>query len=199
VFVDNYSESPLVNRVGIDDRQGGVLAAQHLLDKGHRTLGFVGPPIPDVGVICERHLGFTEAARGRVDEIHTFECDPRFEDGRDLAAKRLSTDPARPTGLFATADVIAIGLLNGFLRSGISVPGQVSLIGFDDIPEASHGRPELTTIHQDVGAKARAAVKRLVELMKPDPDPRDPLPLDVQLMQRDTVGPPPSRSNPLDP
>jgi LacI family transcriptional regulator len=160
VFVDNYSESPLVNRVGIGDRQGGVLAAQHLLDKGHRTLGFVGPPIPDVGVICERHLGFTEAARGRVDEIHTFECDPRFEDGRDLAAKRLSTDPARPTGLFATADVIAIGLL---------------------------------------GAKARAAVKRLVELMKPDPDPPDPLPLDVQLMQRDTVGPPPSRSNPLDP
>ena len=194
VFVDNYSESPLVNRVGIDDYRGGFLAARHLLDAGHRTLGFVGPLTHDVGVVRERYRGFraaTDAAGEQADEIRVIECDPGFQDGRDVAVG-LSTDPARPTGLFATADIIAIGLLNGFLSSGVDVPGQVSLIGFDDIPEATHGLPALSTIRQDVGAKACAAVERLVGLIELDLDPGDQVTLPVQLIQRATVGPPPS-------
>ena len=72
------------------------------------------------------------------------------------------------------------------------MPGQVSLIGFDDIPEATHGLPALSTIRQDVGAKACAAVERLVGLIELDLDPGDQVTLPVQLIQRATVGPPPS-------
>lgn len=193
VFVDNYSTSPRVNRVGIDDRGGGALAAAHLLEQGHRRLGFVGSPLHRVGVVRERYQGFRDAADAAGARVDALDCAPRFEDGRELAI-RLSTDPARPTGLFAAADILAIGLLNGFLGGGVDVPGQVSLIGFDDMPEAGHVLPALTTIRQDVDAKAGAAVARLVGLIGPDPDPGGHAPLDVQLVRRGTVGPPPAAS-----
>ena len=107
-------------------------------------------------------------------------------------ALKLSRRRARPTGLFATADIIAIGLLNGFRSRGVRVPDQVSLIGFDDIPEAGHVAPRLTTIRQDIDAKARAAVDRLLGLIKPDSAPPEKDMPEVQLIQRETVGPPPS-------
>jgi DNA-binding LacI/PurR family transcriptional regulator len=78
------------------------------------------------------------------------------------------------------------------VRNGIDVPGQVSLIGFDDIPEASHGLLELTTIRQDINKKAHVAVETLVRLITAGPDPRGPVMLEVDLVERDTVGPPPS-------
>ena len=196
VFVDNYSRSPEVRRVGVDDYRGGLLAARHLLDAGHRTLGFVGPLQHDVGVVRERYRGFRaaiDAAGEPADEVR-FERNPRFEDGRRLAIE-LSTTPDRPTGLFATADILAVGLLNGFRRTGVDVPGQVSLIGFDDIPEAGHVLPELTTIRQDVGEKARVAVESLLGLMEPDADPGVDVRLTVELIQRSTVGPPPLRQH----
>ena len=192
VFVDNYSKSPRVNRVGIDDYRGGYLAARHLIDNGHRRLGFVGPLDARVGVVRERLRGFLAGAGDagvEVDNDHVYDTTARFQAGHDRATE-LSTDRQRPTGLFATADILAIGLLNGFLKNDVEVPGQVSLIGFDDIPEASHVLPALTTIRQDVGAKARAAVERLAGLIDPDRDPGDHVTLDVQLVQRATVGPP---------
>jgi LacI family transcriptional regulator len=197
VFVDNYSDSPDVDRVGINDYQGGRLAAQHLLAKGHRRLGFVGPSRHGPGVVHERFRGFEEVAMAAGATIRPFERGPRFEDGQELA-RELSTELASgpgterdvPTGFFATADILAIGLLNGFLSSGVDVPGEVSVIGFDDIPQAVHGLHPLTTIRQDVGAKARAAVDRLLERIDSEAKPGDRVTLDVELVERGTVGPP---------
>jgi LacI family transcriptional regulator, galactose operon repressor len=214
VFVDNYSESPRVVRVNIDDERGGLLAARRLLEAGHRRLGFVGPisddddgvvgerfrgfgeatddvPIHDVGVVYERYRGFAAAVEAVGGQVEKIPCNPRFEDGRARAVK-LSSNPGRPTGLFATADIIAIGLLKGFQNSHIKVPDQVSLIGFDDILEAGHVVPELTTIRQDIDAKARVAVERLGGLIEPDSAPSEKDMPEVKLIERDTVGPPPS-------
>lgn len=191
VFVDNYSDSPDVRRVGVDDRGGGELAARHLLDRGHRRLGFVGPPIGDVGVVRERYDGFAAVAAEygvREQDIRRYECNPRFEDGwqraRLLCAER---EEDRPTGLFATADIIAVGMLNGFRSKGIDVPGQVSVIGFDDIPQAEHGLPALSTIHQDVAKKAREAVEMLIRLIEHPEASDGQVTLEVELVERDTV------------
>lgn len=197
VFVDNYSESPSVKRVRVDDYRGGELAARRLLEAGHRRLGFVGPPIDEVGVVSERYRGFRAAiaaAGERVDQVRV-ECAPRFQDAAECV-RELSTRADPPTGLFAAADIIALGLLHGFLGEGIGVPDQVSLIGFDDIPEAarglpSRGVPALTTIHQDVAKKARAAVEMLDDLIERDGDVANRPPLPVELVERDSVGPPP--------
>lgn len=196
VFVDNYSESPNVNTVGIDDFQGGFLAARHLLEAGHRRLGFVGPHVEDVGVIRERYAGFTaavsESGAEEVD-VRVMECHAMFQEGRELAL-RLRDDPDRPTGLFATADIIAIGLLNGFLSSGLRVPDDISLIGFDDTPESTHVFPALTTIRQDVAQKARAAVEMLIDLVEPQSSTvGERVTLGVETVRRATVGPPPER------
>ena len=196
VFVDNYSESSSVKRVRVDDHRGGELAARHLLEKGHRKLGFVGPPIGEVGVVSERFRGFREAIEAaglRVDD--PIECAPRFEDGRKRALE-LSADPDRPTGLFAAADILALGLLHGFLSKEIGVPEDVSLIGFDDIPEAGRGVPSrrvpaLSTIRQDIATKAQVAVEMLDDLIEHGDDVPNRPPLSVELVQRGTVGPPP--------
>jgi LacI family transcriptional regulator len=197
VFVDNYSESPLVKRVRVDDYRGGELAAERLLEAGHRRLGFVGPPIDEVGVVSERYRGFQAAiaaSRKRVDQVRV-ECAPRFEDAAE-SVRLLTTRADPPTGVFAAADIIALGLLNGFLSNGIGVPDQVSLIGFDDIPEASRGVPSrgvpaLTTIHQNVAEKARAAVEMLDDLIEHDGHVPNRPPLPVKLVERDSVGLPP--------
>jgi len=193
VFVDNYSESPQVSKVGVDDLRGGYLAARHLLDAGHERLAFVGPHIDDVGVIRQRYNGFCRAiAESGLEPgtVRVIECDSRFQHGRDLAA-RLGDEAARPTGLFATADIIAIGLLNGFLSRGVRVPDDVSIIGFDDTPDSTHVFPALTTIRQDVASKAAAAVEMLVTLIGAgETASSERVTLDVELVPRATVGPP---------
>lgn len=193
VFVDNYSSSPAISRVGIDDYQGGYLAGRHLIDLGHTHLGFVGPTVSERSVVRERYLGFLKAAAEAglaIAESATYQVDPVFEQAQKLA-EHLSADPARPTGIFATADVLALGLVKGFSTNGIDVPSQVSIVGFDDVPEAEHSMPSLSTIRQDVPQKALASVEMLLRLMLtwPQADP-ERLALQVTLALRQTTAPP---------
>ncbi|WP_147525087.1 LacI family DNA-binding transcriptional regulator [Cellulomonas timonensis] len=195
VFIDNYSSSPAVSNIGIDDFRGGYLAAQHLIAQGHERLCFVGPQIRVGGVVHQRYAGWAQAlddAGLPVRPEQVIACHPDFDEGRDLAVRLAATDD-RPTGIFATADILAIGLLHGFRISGVDVPADVSIVGFDDLPESARSNPPLTTIRQDVPAKARAAVEALVGLME-DPDGAEArrVTLGVELVARDTVGPPPA-------
>jgi LacI family transcriptional regulator len=193
VFVDNYSSSPEVRTVGIDDFRGGYLAGQHLVEAGHERLAFVGPQIEGEGVLHQRFLGFSRAVADAGMEsrsIAVLRCDSHFRDGLELAG-RLAADPRRPTGIFATADIIAIGLLKGFLVSGVRVPEEVSLIGFDGLPETTYVLPAVSTIRQDVAAKARAAVQALLALLEGEPEePAERITLGVELVAGGTVGPP---------
>lgn len=196
VFVDNYSSSPEVYNVGIDDFRGGYLAGQHLLAAGHETFAFVGPEIDSAGVIRERYNGFSTAiseAGYAPGGITVIRCLPHFLEGLETA-RRLAGDPARPTGIFTTADIIAIGLLKGFLTSGVRVPQDVSLIGFDDMEETTHVMPSVSTIRQNVAAKARAAVQTLLGLIEGGSETlARRITLDVELVERETVGPPHQR------
>jgi len=195
VFVDNYSSSPDVHTVGIDDFHGGYLAGQHLAAAGHRRLGFVSGHIDGQGVLHRRFQGFTKAlADGGIDpaSVTVLECDSRFSAGLELA-QQLVADPRRPTGVFATADIIALGLLHGLQTGGVAVPGDVSLIGFDGLPEAAYVLPVLTTVRQDVMAKARTAVQTLLAMLADEPvSPTERIALGVELVTGGTVGPPPT-------
>jgi LacI family transcriptional regulator len=193
VFVDNYSTSPAIHGVGIDDFTGGELAGRHLIAAGHRRLALVAPGVDQPGVLHQRYAGFRSAvaaAGSEADGLELLDCEPFFDDGVALG-RRLAERADRPTGIFATADVIAIGLLKGLLESGIGVPGEVSLIGFDDLPEARYVTPSLTTIRQDIPAKAEAAVRALLGMIDGDPA-TDVSRLGVELVARGTVAPPPS-------
>jgi LacI family transcriptional regulator, galactose operon repressor len=194
VFIDNYGTSPRISNVGVDDRLGGALAGQRLVQAGHRRIGFVGPDFDEPGVVHERHGGFVAALRSAGLDLrpeHTFRCDAAFDAGV-AAAQRVAEAPDRPTAVFATADIIAAGLLKGFTRGGLAVPGQMSIIGFDDLEVGRHVTPEITTLRQDIPEKARAAVEVLLRLLADWPGARpERRVLDVVLVERESVGPPP--------
>lgn len=191
VFVDNYSTSSRVQRVGIDDFKGGLLAGRHLLAAGHRRLALVAPGVDQPGVIHQRYAGFRAAAAEAgvgEDEVTLIDCEPFFDDGVALGG-RLAAAQDRPTGIFATADIIAIGLLKGLLEAGLAVPEDVSLVGFDDLPEARYVSPSLTTVRQDIPGKAEASVQTLLGLIEGRP-PAETVCLDVELVERGSVAPP---------
>jgi LacI family transcriptional regulator len=182
--------------VGVDDVGGGRLAGDHLAGLGHRRTAFVGPDPAAGGVIADRFRGWREAlaAHGAGSDDRVLRTtSSSFEAGLD-AATRLLAAPELPTAVFCTADILAIGLLKGLLGAGVRVPEDVSVIGFDDLPECRHLTPTLTTVRQDVPAKARSAVDLLTQVMGRAADavatapPRATLP--VELVLRETVAPP---------
>lgn len=188
VFVDTYE--PTTTSVGIDDRLGGHLAGSHLADLGHRAHAFVGPDATIGGVVQERHRGWAAAlaehglATGPV--LRTPQTS--FDAGLD-AAERLLALPERPTAVFCTADILAVGLLKGLARAGVRVPRDVSVVGFDDTPECRYVTPALTTVRQDVRAKGRSAVDLLHRLVAHDAATPARTTLPVELVERESTAP----------
>lgn len=195
VLVDTADDA--VATVGVDDVGGGYLAGAHLAGLGHRRVAFVGPDAAVGGVVADRHRGWRTALaeHGVAQDVVLRTATSSFEAGLD-AATRLLAARELPTAVFCTADVLAIGLLKGLLAAGVRVPADVSIIGFDDLPECRHLTPALTTVRQDVRAKGRSAADLLAQLMVRSADaaapdlvpPRTTLP--VELVPRDTVAPP---------
>lgn len=190
VFVDNYSSAAHVHNVGIDDHRGGRLAGDHLARAGHRRIGFIGPQHRRDGVIRRRYLGFLEALAEhglQLDPDDVIGCNTTFEDGLAIAT-HLAAVPDRPTAYFATGDMIAVGVCKGLTSRGVVVPDEVSLIGFDDLPVCEQITPELTTIRQDIAAKARSSVELLLQLIADERKLTETrLALDVMLVERASV------------
>jgi DNA-binding LacI/PurR family transcriptional regulator len=166
--------------VGIDNRKAAVLAAEHLLALGHRRLGIVGVPeempvAPDSRVVrtrqgfAERVAGFvaTAAAAGiEPDSVVVAYAETNAVDSGAEAATRLLGRRQRPTAIFAVSDVLALGTLSAAASLDITVPGELSVVGFDDIDEAAHSRPPLTTIAQDLREQGRQAARLALELVE---------------------------------
>jgi LacI family transcriptional regulator len=108
------------------------------------------------------------------------------------AAGRLLSLPSPPTAIFATDDRIAIGALSAALDMGRTIPGDLSIVGFDDMDVSAYVRPALTTIRQPMEQIARKAVELLLEMIKANAAP-DPVPqflMEPELVVRDSCAPP---------
>jgi DNA-binding LacI/PurR family transcriptional regulator len=193
VIVDAHHRS--VPRVIIDDAGGGYMAARHLLDLGHRHVGFIGDrPVPGFGFSSGRlrFSGVTKALREEslaVPEHLVGLGEPTRPAARRLALAMLE-GPARPTAIIATSDVQALGVLEAARILGIDVPGGLSVIGFDDVELADFAG--LTTIHQPLADTGLRGVARLLELI--DGHPTGPLRevLPISLVVRRTTAAPAS-------
>ncbi|QUQ63965.1 LacI family DNA-binding transcriptional regulator [Kutzneria sp. CA-103260] len=193
--VDSYSSNPLTVGPRSDDFAGARLAARHLLDLGHRRIVFAGPAFTGVGVVHERFEGFRQAHAEigagwdprLVETVNTTHADG-LRLGRGLLARH-----PRTTAVFATADILAIGIMHGLTESGARVPDDVSVVGFDDLDLCDYVVPRLTTVSQDIAAKATTAVRMLIDAIEKGTPPTAPVTVDVSLVKRDSTAPAPQQ------
>jgi LacI family transcriptional regulator len=160
--------------VDSDNLEGASLATRHLLELGHRRIGFLGGR-PDLESSALREAGHRQALAASglaVDPALMQVADYRRDAAeRALVAMLGLADP--PTAVFAANDQSAIGILEAAARLGVRVPEDLSVVGFDDIPEAAATTPGLTTVRQEIQGLGRTAVTLLVELLEnPSSEPR---------------------------
>lgn len=162
VIVDRALEGVDADLVRIDHEQGGYLATRHLLELGHRDIACIGGPV-DTGASQLRLAGFRRAmaeAGLAVAEGRELHCDFTSPGGHAAAARLL--DGARPTAIFAGNDMIGFGVLRAAAERNISVPGELSVIGFDDIELSRYVYPPLTTVGQSIRELGESAAQLLL-------------------------------------
>ena len=152
--------------VSTDNRLGGALAARHLTDLGHRDIAvLVGGG--SARNVAERLEGFREAlAAADVElEARSILAGPQALELGYRVTELLHRSP-RPSAIFATNDIVAIGAWRTLVGLGVAVPDDVSLVGFDGIEMSRLTVPPLTTVHQDKGSVGRAAVALLLRCLR---------------------------------
>jgi LacI family transcriptional regulator len=151
--------------VTIDEYDAARAITQHLLDKGHRRIGIMrGPDFQLVSM--RRYNGYANAlgaSRLRVDQTLVAQGDFSRESGRQQAAKLFA---ARPTAIFASNDEMAAGIIDAAVAARISIPGQISLVGYDDNAVAKTTRPRLTTVRQPLEEMGEMAARLLIDRIR---------------------------------
>ncbi|MEU4236287.1 LacI family DNA-binding transcriptional regulator [Actinoplanes sp. NPDC026619] len=167
-------------------------AVGHLIALGHRRIAYIaGPRSSWANRERARHLRGVAAAAG-VELVELGSVTPQFEGGVAAADQVLA---AAVTAVIAYNDLVALGLLHRFATRGVAVPGDLSVLGFDDIPPAAMVHPALTTIALPKEQSGRAGVDLLLQLLaEPGRAPAARRELPTQLMVRASTGPVPSSS-----
>jgi DNA-binding LacI/PurR family transcriptional regulator len=181
-----------VPTVNIDNRAGVVAALDHLLGLGHTRIGFIGGR--PLGDIRERRTAFLEhlAAQGHPapDEyVKNVTNDPA---GGAAGLEALLALERPPTAIVCSTDHLAVGVLHAAAERGMTVPGDLSVVGFDDIPMASYLVPPLTTVHMPIGEMT--AVASALAMDEPEPESEAHLQTFVaepSLVVRGSTGEPP--------
>jgi DNA-binding LacI/PurR family transcriptional regulator len=148
----------LIPGVQVDNRLGTHMAVEHLIGLGHRRIAFVGGRL--LGDIRERQAAYAEAVAAVLDPVPAgyIQHVANAPDGGEAALGALLRLSPRPTAIVASTDVLAIGVLRGALLRGVNVPGELSVIGFDDIATARVAVPSLTTIRMPIETMAAEAI-----------------------------------------
>jgi DNA-binding LacI/PurR family transcriptional regulator len=177
--------------VVIDDFAGGALATRHLIELGHRRIAFIGDTPPEFRFVWSR-----DRTRGYLHALEQAEIPLRPEYVRmgtrllhvaRAVALELLTLPEPPTAIFAASDTQALGVLEAARSLGLDVPGQLSVIGFDDIETASY--VGLTTVRQPLFESGRRGAELLLQALSGRPLPAHSEQLPLELVARRTTGP----------
>jgi len=154
--------------VGSDNEQGGFDATEHLLQSGRRNIAFIGTADPGYQEVHDRWRGYCRAVRAagaQPDPGLCVDAEPSEQAGRE-AVEELVRRGAEFDGLFAASDVAAIGAMHALQKMGRSIPDEVAIVGFDDIPSASLSSPPLSTVRQDSRRAGEALVEAAVEAVE---------------------------------
>lgn len=175
VFVDQEPVDD-VTCINIDERGGAAQAAQHLVDLGHRrialiatnntTVGIAGSPDDEHGKYTNRYRmkGWQDALDAAGIQPLVVYVDHNIQASGEAATQLLSRPvDERPTAILCYSDTLAVGVIQAARRLGITIPDELSVVGFDDARFASNLEPPLTTVHQDVQSKGTLAASALTD------------------------------------
>jgi DNA-binding LacI/PurR family transcriptional regulator len=196
VCADRYPpvRDSYVGRVGVDNHRAAESATRYLLSLGHRRIGIITGDASSVTSV-DRLRGFMQALRSagiRQDPSMIHRGHNDMESGH-LHTRQLLTRAGRPTAIFCTNNLMALGALAAIQEIGLVCPEEISLLGFDDFYWATLLRPRLTVIHQPAREVGMVAARMLIDHVEGRPSVQTPTLLATQLMVRDSCCPPKTR------
>ena len=188
ILIDSHR--PEFSRVNVDDTEGGRLATQHLIDLGHTKIAFISSYLENplqFSSALNRYHGYCSAMESAgipVNLDYKIEGDHGRRNAKEMALTLLNLDDP-PTAIFASSDTQAVGVLDAARMKGIKIPGELSVIGYDDIRDAEY--LGLTTIRQPLYQAGMVGCKTLISIIDdPDQDPEEII-LPVELILRRTT------------
>lgn len=185
VLVDQADETS--NVVNSTNWQGAYDATTYLIGLGHRKIAHI-TGMPAISTAHERLEGYKAALNDHhipVNENYILEGDFNHKLGY-IQAQKIMVMEDRPTAVFAANDLTALGTLEAARDHGLSIPDDISIIGFDDIPQARLSFPKLTTMRQSLDEMGRTAVKLLLEQIANPEQPPQRVTLTTQLVERES-------------
>lgn len=173
--------------VGIDNYRGGYLATEHLVSLGHKRIGMVAGNFTMTDRSYHRWHGYKSCLRNNnisYDKELLVQTDYSLSSGRDSIRKLLDL-PCPPTAVFCSNDYIALGAIKGAREKGLTLPDDLSIVGFDDMQTASYMVPALTTIRQPAYEMGRRAAELLLDQIEQPSKPIQDM-MDVELVVRES-------------
>ena len=187
VIVDSDANLPYTI-VDTDQEQGAQIAMQHLLDLGHQDIVHIsGPPTSFSAkrrAAAYRQIMFDAGLVARPVLVGDWTATSGL-----ACARELLSSGQRPTAVFAGNDQMALGAMHAIHEHGCSIPGDVSVVGFDDADDAASYWPALTTVHQNFDAVGRQATKLLLSLIDGEPNETQKILIPTRLVVRESTGP----------
>jgi LacI family transcriptional regulator len=191
VAVDPHTGPSTLPSVHSDNLAGATSATRHLLELGHRRIGFLAGR-PDLESARQREQGYRQALGAAgigVDPDLIRVGDYDLVTSEEPARQLLTLDD-RPTAVFAANDLSAMQTLHVARTLGLDVPGDMSVVGFDNIPESALIEPPLTTIDQSIQEMGKQAVQLLIDVIEGHTEGPRQITLPTRLVVRQSSGPP---------
>jgi len=195
VLIDHQGNSEPCPAVGATNWQGAYNATEYLIKLGHTRIGFITGSM-DLGAAIDRLEGYKSALR-----VQHISEDPRLiyegtffqPDGYAGACTLLDIENP-PTAIFASNDAMAMGVMDAVRNRGLGFPEDISIVGFDDVPQASLVRPALTTVHQPLEQMGRVATQMLLDRLKRPEQEINRIELPTELIIRGSTSSPIDRA-----
>lgn len=199
VAVDPHTGKDGSWTVEADNVRGARTAVEHLLRWGHRRIGYLGRPPRDLESSEQREAGYRGAlqAAGIAFDPDLVRNAGYEENESTDAVHALLTQPQRPTAVFAANDVTAIATMETAQALGLRIPDDLSVIGFDNVPESAMVEPGLTTIEQPLQLMGQRAVEMLLDLLADREPAERRLTLPTRLVVRGSCAAPPDSLSPV--
>ncbi len=170
VLIDHQGIAKNEPAVAAENWRGGFEATEYLINLDHRRIGFVTGNL-NMGCALDRLAGYRAALEEHgISVEERLICEGNFFQPDGYAAgERLLNLSEPPSAIFASNDVMAFGVMEAVRERGLKIPEDISVVGFDDIPQATSVHPSLTTVRQPLEEMGRVAARQLLAIIK-DPD-----------------------------